>query len=76
MALVVQRPEVKEWKKAVLAASKSRGVSAHVELDRTEKGEYVIHAYEYVPDDAKTGHTATFNWYHVNQRSRKVTKEF
>lgn len=76
IALVAKRPEVKKWKKAVLDASKSRGVSAHIELDRKEKGEFVIHVYELVPDDPKTSHTATFNWYHVNQRSGKVMKEF
>lgn len=76
VAIVANRPEVKSWKKGVLAASKARGCSAHIEFDRKEKGDYIIHVYELVPDDAETSHTATFNWYHVNQSTGRVTKEF
>lgn len=74
--IVANRAEVKAWKKEVAAAAKSRGVSAHIELDRKEKGEYIVQVYEVVPDDKETSHTATFNWYHVNAKTGKVTKEF
>lgn len=74
--LISRRPEVKAWKREIAAAAKSRGVSAHIELDRTEAGEYVVHVYEDVPDGDGSSHTATFNWYYVNQKTGKVRKEF
>jgi hypothetical protein len=77
LRIVANRPEVKDWQKAVAKASqKGRLVKSHIELDRIENGAYVVHVYETVPDDAETSHTATFNWYHVNQRSGSVRKEF
>lgn len=50
--------------------------TAHVELDRTEDGDHVVHVFEMVMDTPDEGHTATFNWYHVNARSGKIRKEF
>jgi hypothetical protein len=72
---IARRPEVKSWKRQVVAA-KSKGVSPHIELNRTEGGEHVVHVYEDVPDGDGSSHTATFNWYYVNQKNGKVRKEF
>ena len=74
-AMIARRPEVRAWKRQI-AAAKSRGVSPHIELDRTEGGEHVVHVYEDVPDGDGSSHTATFNWYYVNQRNGKMRKEF
>ncbi|HEY9759083.1 MAG TPA: hypothetical protein V6C97_28210 [Oculatellaceae cyanobacterium] len=74
--IISRRPEVRSWKREIAAAAKSRGVSAHIELDRTEAGEHVVHVYEDVPDGDGSSHTATFNWYYVNQKNGKVRKEF
>lgn len=77
LAIVAARPEVKEFKRGVASGeAKKRGVSAHIVLDRQENGEYVVHVFEEVPDGKDESHTATFNWYHVNKRTRAVTKEF
>ncbi len=74
---IANRPEVKEWKLAVTnAAKKGRAVTAHIEIDRKEGEAYVVHVFEVVPDDAATSHTATFNWYYVNERSGSIRKEF
>lgn len=73
---VASRSEVIAWKKSVDAAAKKRGVSAHIEVDRKENNEIIVHVYEVVPDGADSSHSATFNWYHVNQQTGKVTKEF
>lgn len=75
LRIVTNRPEVKKWKHAVDAA-KARKVSAIIEVDREEDGAFVVHVYEMVPDVGDTGHSATFNWYHVNKRTGKVTAEF
>jgi hypothetical protein len=75
VAIVAARPEVKSWV-ATIKASKIKGTSSHIEFDRMEDGEYIVHVYEYVPDDAESGHTATMNWYHVNAKTGKVSKEF
>lgn len=77
LEIVSSRPEVKAWKKQVTSAdAKKRGVTAHIALDRVENGEYIIQVFEEVPDGADSGHTATFNWYHVNKKSGAVTTEF
>ncbi|MDZ4838207.1 MAG: hypothetical protein SGJ27_30860 [Candidatus Melainabacteria bacterium] len=73
--LVSARPEVKGFLLGI-KNSKMKGVSSHVEFDRKEGDDIVVHVYEYVPDDAESGHTATFNWYHVNSKTGKITKEF
>lgn len=75
VAIVSARPEVKQFI-ANIKKNGRKGSSSNVEFDRKENGEYVIHVYEYVPDDAETGHTATMNWYHVNAKTGKVTTEF
>jgi hypothetical protein len=75
--IVGDRAEVKSWKQEVAKAwTKERPVKAFIELDRKEKGEYVVHVFEVVPDDPESSHTATFNWYHVNDRTGAVRKEF
>lgn len=77
LKIVTNRPEVKEWKIGIAKASKpGRKLTAQIDVDRKEAGSYVVHAYEVVPDDAETSHTATFNWYHVNERTGAVSKEF
>ena len=77
LKLVSNRPEVKSWKKGVIAASvKRKGVTPHIAIDREENGAYVVHVYEEVPDDAETSHTATMNWYYVNEHTGKVKTEF
>jgi hypothetical protein len=75
LAIVSARPEVKKFLLA-LKNTKIKGSSAHVEFDRKEGTDLVVHVYEYVPDDAESGHTATFNWYHVNAKTGKVSAEF
>lgn len=75
VVLVSARPEVKEFLLRI-KNSNIKGVSSHVEFDRKDGDDIVVHVYEYVPDDAESGHTATFNWYHVNSKTGKITKEF
>lgn len=75
IAIVSARPEVKQFI-ANIKKNGRKGASSNVEFDRKENGEFVIHVYEYVPDDDETGHTATMNWYHVNAKTGKVTTEF
>lgn len=50
----------------------------HIAIDHSDENEYVIHAYENVIDDPKTGagHTATWGWYYVNKKTGKVTSMF
>lgn len=74
-SLVEQRPEVKRWKGDV-TKSKTKGVTANIELDREEGDEYVVHVYEDVPDGKDSSHTATFNWYYVNNSTGKIRTEF
>lgn len=74
--LITNMPEVKKFIANVKVAGKARGVTSHVEYDRLEGGEHIIHVFELVPDDAETSHTATFNWYHVNAKTGKISKEF
>ncbi len=74
--LVSNRPEVKKFVADVKVAGKKRGVTTHIEFDRKEEGEYIIHVYELVPDEDDSAHTATFNWYHVNAKTGKISKEF
>lgn len=73
--IVSARPEVKQFV-ANIKKSGRKGSSSYIEFDRKENGEFVIHVYEYVPDDEESGHTATMNWYHVNAKTGKVTTEF
>lgn len=74
--LVTNMPEVRKFMANVKTAGKARGVTSHVEYDRLEAGDHIIHVFELVPDDAETSHTATFNWYHVNAKTGKISKEF
>jgi len=75
IGLVEKRPEVKKWLALVRPTTK-RKIQAVVEVDRKEGSEYVVHAYELVPDDAETSHTATMNWYYVDFKTGKVRTEF
>ncbi len=75
VTIVAARPEVKKFLQGIKSA-KRKGVTAQLEFDRKEGADLVVHVYEYVPDDAESGHTATFNWYHVNSKTGKVSTEF
>lgn len=75
--IVSERAEVKRWKAEVTSPkAKARGVVAQIELDRKEDGKFVVHVYEDVPDDAQNSHTATLNWYYVDEKTGKVTTDF
>lgn len=76
LKMVAARPEVKKFMANVQVAGKERGCTANIEYDRLENGEHVIHVFELVPDGDDSGHTATFNWYHVNAKTGKISKEF
>src|SRR5262245_43110540 len=70
LRIVSSRAEVKRWKASVTSAeAKRRGVIANIEVDRKEEAQIVVHVYELVPDDAENSHTATFNWYYVNDNT-------
>lgn len=75
LSIVNAEPDVKKFV-ALIKKSGRKGSRAEVEFDREEDGDYIIHVYEYVPDDDESGHTATMNWYHVNKKTGKVSKEF
>ena len=47
--------------------------NARVEIDSfdQETNTYLVHVYE-----IKNGHTATFNWYTINQKTGKITPQF
>lgn len=78
----------KEWKAtpdeairfAAEAAKRTAGIAGRMRFelsdDRVEgqKTYYVVHGYEVVVDDEKTGegHTATFGWYCVDKKTGKV----
>lgn len=49
-----------------------------IEVDSSNGSTYVVHAYEIVIDDPKTGegHTATWGWYDVDKKTGKVTSMF
>ncbi|QQR56274.1 MAG: hypothetical protein IPG59_14830 [Candidatus Melainabacteria bacterium] len=76
LKMVADQPEVKKFMANVKVAGKERGVTANIEYDRLENGEHVIQVFELVPDGDDSAHTATFNWYHVNAKTGKVSKEF
>jgi hypothetical protein len=75
VAIVTNLPEVKKWAEGIRKL-KRQDVSASIDLDRTEGDTHVVHVYESVMDTPEQGHTATFNWYSVNSKTRKITKEF
>lgn len=72
--LVKSLPEVKAYLARLRKSKRTDG--GEVELDRTENGVHIVHVYESVMDSPDSGHTATFNWYNVNAKTRKITKEF
>ncbi|SDM15450.1 Copper amine oxidase N-terminal domain-containing protein [Paenibacillus sp. OK060] len=49
-----------------------------VEVDNELDNQYVVHVYEVVIDDEKTGegHTATYGWYYVDKSSGKISSMF
>lgn len=75
VTLVSNLPEVKKWAEGIRKL-KRKDVSAAIDLDRTEGDIHVVHVYENVMDSPDSGHTATFNWYNVNAKTRKISKEF
>lgn len=75
VAMIEALPDVKKWSAAIKKLNTPKN-TAHVELDRTEGGEHIVHVYEMVMDTPDEGHTATFNWYHVNIKTGKISKEF
>lgn len=75
VALVRNLPEVKAFLAQIRKVKRS-DLGTTVELDRTENGVHVIHVYETVMDGPDSSHTATFNWYNVNAKTRKITKDF
>ncbi|MBI3980986.1 hypothetical protein HY345_03220 [Candidatus Microgenomates bacterium] len=56
-------PEVRDYLKNV-----PNGI---VEIDNTMAAEYFVHVYE-----IKDRHTATFNWYHVNNKTGDIVSDF
>jgi len=70
---VMQMPEVKAFFRDV---SKSKIAKPAIDFDRKEGDAYVIHVYEVVNDGPDNSHTATKNWYYVNIKTGKITKEF
>lgn len=75
VAMIEALPDVKKWAAAIKKLNTPKN-TAHVELDRTEGGEHIVHVFEMVMDTPDEGHTATFNWYHVNIKTGKISKEF
>lgn len=67
---------------AIQLVKKKLGIGSsstlHVEVDHLEGNSYVVHVYEVVIDDAKTGagHTATWGWYYVDKSSGAMTSMF
>ena len=59
---------------------RSMGKKSHLAFDRTEDREgrsyHVVHGYEVVVDDPKTGdgHTATWGWFFVDQKTGTAYK--
>lgn len=76
LKMVADQPEVKKFMANVQTKGKARGCTANISYDRLENGEHVIQVFELVPDGDDSGHTATFNWYHVNAKTGKISKEF
>lgn len=76
LKLVAARPEVKKFMANIEAAGKKNGSTANISYDRLEDGEHVIQVFELVSDGDDSGHTATFNWYHVNAKTGKISTEF
>jgi len=62
---VLARPEVQEY----LANGSARVVQAEAPTTNTEP--WSVHVFEILPD-----HTATFNWYEVDQKTGTVTSAF
>jgi hypothetical protein len=77
LTLVANRSEVRAWKQQITTdrTARQRGCTTHIQLDRKEQGSYVVQVFEEVPDGDGSSHTATFNWYHVNEKTGKVTRE-
>jgi hypothetical protein len=77
IALVEKLPAVKAWKLGCQRnGAQAKKVTLHVALDRKEGGTYFVHVYEEVPDDGASSHTATFNWYDVDEKTGKIKPEF
>lgn len=59
LSRVASFPEVKEYLKVV--------PNAHIAIDKDEANQYLIHVYE-----IKDGHTATFNWYIFDKKTKEI----
>jgi hypothetical protein len=73
IALVLKRKEVQTWRKnfnGPEGTSRLGGREAY-SVEGHEGEIYIVHVFEDLPD-----HVATFNWYEVNIRTGKVTKQF
>ncbi|WP_419883023.1 tetratricopeptide repeat protein [Peribacillus sp. B-H-3] len=65
--------EAEKLVKSFLHMENSSNIKAHYDHD-ADNGDYIIHVFEVVIDDPKTkeGHTATWGWYGVNPKTKKV----
>jgi hypothetical protein len=73
LAILMQRKEVIEWLKAFVGPdNKSAKTGGHAiwRFDGHDGDVYTIQGVEVMED-----HEVTFGWYHVNVRTRAITKE-
>ncbi len=77
LRMVNARPEVIAWRikcTGYLLTHPFNGTTLHVASHGRDGGGWLIQVYEDVPDDPPDeGHTATFDWYHVDIQSHTVT---
>ncbi|MCA9372082.1 hypothetical protein KC726_04240 [Candidatus Woesebacteria bacterium] len=72
-ALIAQRPEVLQYVKRIMD---NGAKTYHIDASKlSEKNSYLVHVYEIVGTETD-GHTATFNWYDVDQCSGEITPTF
>ncbi|MBU4466777.1 hypothetical protein KKF47_01780, partial [Patescibacteria group bacterium] len=72
--LIHNLPEVKEWLALFTGpggTSPITGGRPAIEIDSKSAEEYTIHVYEALSD-----HTATFNWYSINLKTREIKPIF
>jgi len=69
--IVWRRPEVKKWLAQFPKGTSKLGGHPSATADHDKGSVYSVHVYEDLPD-----HTATFNWYKVNVKTRTVSKMF
>jgi hypothetical protein len=71
--LVRKRPDVQRFLRECKKVETPK-MKAVVEFDHKEGSEYVVHVYQIVPDDAKTYHTATMEWFRVDAKTGKISR--